>query len=269
MIEYKCNSCGNTLETDDFLSGQQEQCPVCRKVNIVPLSKKDRAKQAAEQERLRNIEQARHAAIEQEARRQREIEQAKLAAQEREAQRLRDIEEDARRALLKQQRLQKEQELLLRNLKECPYCKSEIPVDVAKCKSCGEWVDEAARPSPQHEHDRQVPTKVQYIRAQDAFCGTLPLMMKLAVKAVHQVGYKLENASDSVGMVTFRTGVTWGSWSGASCSLVIEEVGENMYRVSGSGKQNVQGGQILALDLFGEAKSKANKVISMMKQMAQ
>lgn len=116
--------------------------------------------------------------------------------------------------------------------------------------------------------NRPVHTRVDYVPAQDVFVGTLPLMMRLAVRAVHEVGFKLENANDSVGMVTFRTGVTWGSWSGASCSLVIEEVSENTYRVSGSGKQNVQGGQLVALDLFGEAKSKANRVISMMRQLA-
>ncbi len=155
MIEYKCDNCGNTLETDDSLSGQQEQCPVCRKVNTVPLSKKDMAKQreileatleeaqrlwgieqaklalqVREARRLRDIEQAKLAAKEKEAQRQREelfveegearrlqhIEQAKLSAIELEAQRQREVEEDARRALLEQQRLQKEQELKLHSL---------------------------------------------------------------------------------------------------------------------------------------------------------
>jgi hypothetical protein len=112
------------------------------------------------------------------------------------------------------------------------------------------------------------PVRVQYVAAKDAFTGTLPLLVRLAVKAVHTVGYTLENASESVGIITFRTGMTWGSWSGAVCSIVIEDVGEDWFIVSGAGKQNLAGGQFIALDLFGEAKSKANKVIAMMKQLA-
>ena len=26
-------------------------------------------------------------------------------------------------------------------MKNCPFCKAEIPVDALKCKHCGEWVD--------------------------------------------------------------------------------------------------------------------------------
>ena len=47
MIKYKCSSCRSKLETDDFLSGKQEVCPVCKKVNPVPLSKHDKAEQRA------------------------------------------------------------------------------------------------------------------------------------------------------------------------------------------------------------------------------
>jgi hypothetical protein len=133
-------------------------------MNTVPVSKAKSAKEQAslaaiheEARRQRNIEHAKHIATkqaqltadEQEARRLRHIEQAQLSARELEARQQRDIEEDGRRALLKKQRLQKEQELLQRGLKECPYCKSEIPVGAAKCKFCGEWVDESAKPSTQ------------------------------------------------------------------------------------------------------------------------
>ena len=96
----------------------------------------------------------------------------------------------------------------------------------------------------------------------------MPLMMRLAMRAVQDLGWKLDNANETLGLVTFETGMTWGSFSGVSCSLNIEEVAENQFRVTGTGKQNVRGGQLIALNLFGEAKGKANKVINRMKEIA-
>ena len=72
-----------------------------------------------------------------------------------------------------------------------------------------------------------------------------------------------------MGLVTFETGMTWGSWSGVSGSLSIEEVGENQFQVSGTGKQNVRGGQLIALNLFGEAQGKVAKVLEKMRELAQ
>ena len=112
-----------------------------------------------------------------------------------------------------------------------------------------------------------VPASVRYISDKNVFHGTMPLMMRLAIKAIQTHGYKLDNANESVGMVTFTTGMTWSSWSGASCSLNIEELNEYFFSVSGAGKQNVSGLQLVALD-FGEAQGIANKVISAMKQLA-
>lgn len=96
----------------------------------------------------------------------------------------------------------------------------------------------------------------------------MTLMVKLAVKAVQTVGYKLDNVNEPVGLVTFETGMSWGSWSGVVGSLTIEEVGSGLFRVSGTGKQNLRGGQSVALDLFGEARGRVNKVIMKMKELA-
>jgi len=112
------------------------------------------------------------------------------------------------------------------------------------------------------------PIKVKYIANKIVFYGTLPLMTRLAVKAVQSHNYKLDNVNDTIGLVTFSTGMTFASWSGASCSLHIEEVEQEHFKVSGAGKQNVSGMQMAALDFFGEAQGIANKVIGTMRQIA-
>ena len=94
------------------------------------------------------------------------------------------------------------------------------------------------------------------------------LVVKLAMRAVQDLGWKLDQANESLGMVTFQTGVSWGSWSGVSCSLNIEEVSQNTFRVKGTGKQNVRGGQLVAFNIGGEAQGKARKVIEKMQQLA-
>jgi hypothetical protein len=110
--------------------------------------------------------------------------------------------------------------------------------------------------------------KAQYDPNSDSFMATMQLMVKLAMKAIQELGWKLENANESIGLVTFETGMSWGSFSGVSCSLNIDEVDANCFRVAGTGKQNVRGGQFAAIDLFGEAKGKAQKAIDKMKELA-
>jgi hypothetical protein len=96
----------------------------------------------------------------------------------------------------------------------------------------------------------------------------MSLLVKLAMRAVQELGWKLENANENLGMVTFETGMSWGSWSGVSCSLNIEQVSENQFRVAGTGKQNVRGLQLVALNIGGEAQGRAQKAINKMKELA-
>ena len=124
-----------------------------------------------------------------------------------------------------------------------------------------------SRTPPVIPQEVSAPTAARYNPSTKTFSGTTLLLVKLAIRAIQQLGWKLDNANESLGIVNFETGVSWGSWSGVSCSLTIEEVSPNTFRVLGAGKQNIRGGQLLAID-FGEAKGRAMKAIEMMKELA-
>lgn len=141
--------------------------------------------------------------------------------------------------------------------KDCPLCGERVLAKARKCKHCGEMLD--APP---------VPRRVKYDQSMDTFSGTMLLMVKLAMRAIQELGWKLDAANETLGMVTFQTGISWGSWSGVSCSLNIEEVTPSTFRVTGTGKQNVRGGQLIALNIGGEAQSKARMAIDKMRQLA-
>jgi hypothetical protein len=93
------------------------------------------------------------------------------------------------------------------------------------------------------------------------------LMVKLAMRAVQELGWKVDSANEVLGLVTFKTGMTWGSFSGVAGSLNIEEVSASGFRVTGTGKQHNPGGKIV-LNLFGEAEKEVAKVIRQMAELA-
>jgi predicted RNA-binding Zn-ribbon protein involved in translation (DUF1610 family) len=150
-------------------------------------------------------------------------------------------------------------------LMTCPDCGKQVSDRAATCIGCGAPLVEAPALAQLSESS---PSSVSYRRKTDRFHGTMPLLAKLCVRAVQDLKWKVDSVNDSVGLVTFQTGVTWGSWSGVSGSLSIAEQEPFVFQVVGTGKQNLSGGQLVALNIGGEAQKKAQKVIDKMKELS-
>ncbi|MBA3676388.1 MAG: zinc ribbon domain-containing protein [Sphingosinicella sp.] len=139
----------------------------------------------------------------------------------------------------------------------CEDCGHEVSDRATACPKCGAPVAAAM--------NEPAPSKVSLDG--ENFVGTKALLKQLAVKAIHALNYKVDSADENTGLVSFSTGMTWGSWSGVSGSLVFEEVGKHTFSVSGAGKQNVRGGQVLAFNLFDEANGKVRNVQDEMRRL--
>ena len=141
---------------------------------------------------------------------------------------------------------------------QCEDCGRDVSDRAPACPNCGAPITVAA--------DKNAPEGVSF--DDDCFVGTKASVVRLAVKAIHACNYKVDAADEASGLVSFTTGMTMGSWSGVSGSIYFEETGPYRYRPSGNAKQNVKGGQLVALDLFGEAKGKVRKIVEQMQYMA-
>lgn len=128
---------------------------------------------------------------------------------------------------------------------KCKECGREISDKAAACVGCGAPIRPAA-PSPG-------PTRIYYDQGRDAFIGTRALAVKLAENAIRKIGWRLDSADETTGVVAFTTGVTWGSWRGVSGTISIEDVGANQVRAVGSAPQN---------------QKKADKVLATMRTLA-
>ncbi len=140
----------------------------------------------------------------------------------------------------------------------CGECGKEVSDKAANCPSCGAPVDA--------ENAIAAPDKIGFDNGE--FTGTSAQIMDLAKKAVSNLSYRVDAASAEDRGLTFTTGVTMGSWSGVTGTISWSETTPYRFDVSGSGKQNVKGGQVLAANLFDEANSKARKVIDEMTRLA-
>lgn len=119
-----------------------------------------------------------------------------------------------------------------------------------------------------HWHPRESGGEVRYDAQGGLFYGTLHELLRLGVIAIQRNGWTVTQANDSIGLLTFETSMSWGSWSGVTCTLSFQDVQDGWWQVTGSGKQNVRGAQLVAFD-GGEAASKALKVIRTMQELAQ
>jgi hypothetical protein len=140
----------------------------------------------------------------------------------------------------------------------CTECAKEISDKATVCPNCGAPVDASAAVV--------APETVGY--SDGEFVGTSAMLMELAKTAVGRVSYRLDSADAAAGTVSFTTGATMGSFSGVSGTVAWRETAPYRYEVTGGAKQNVRGGQVVALNLFGEANAKVERVIAEMKRLA-
>lgn len=94
------------------------------------------------------------------------------------------------------------------------------------------------------------------------------MLAELVKQAVAGLNYRLDAVDAQAGTATFTTGVTMGSWSGVSGTISWSETQPYRFKVTGQGKQNVKGGQAVAINLFDEANAKARNVIGEMQRLA-
>ncbi len=152
----------------------------------------------------------------------------------------------------------------------CTECGRQISDKAMTCPGCGAPVAQSAvqLASAETEKSPQINMPACYESDSGRFLGTMESVTKLAMRAVQDLGWKLDEANGKLGFVTFQTRMSWGSFNGVSGSLNIEETTPGRFRVTGAGKQNAQGHAIV-LNLFGEAQGKADKAIDRMRSLAE
>lgn len=116
---------------------------------------------------------------------------------------------------------------------------------------------------------RGAPVSVAYDQQTGTFRGTKLATVQLAMRAIQEKGWKIEQVNEGIGMVSFETGISMGSWSGITANIILEEISPNNFRVSGTAKQNLRGGQVAAFNIGGEAQNAVNEAIAQMRVIAQ
>jgi len=152
----------------------------------------------------------------------------------------------------------------------CSQCGTKLNEGAKFCSNCGADV-QAGNISAPDAGQRELtienkPTEVIY-SGDGVFIGTIPLMVKLAIRAVQEFGWLIGQVNDAAGIVTFQTKISWGSLNGISCSLFIEEIEKNKFKIRGTAKHNLHK-QLIALNIGHEAESKIKKAILKMTELA-
>jgi len=106
-----------------------------------------------------------------------------------------------------------------------------------------------------------------YRRADNTFHGSLGTVVQYATLALSDLDWPITGTSEMARTLTFETPRSMGSWSGVTATLSFFEVAPNVWRVSGAGKQNVRGAQLVALDMGGSTNT-VNRVLIKMQAVA-
>lgn len=141
-------------------------------------------------------------------------------------------------------------------LVRCSECNRDISDFAVACPGCG---------APRTDTAAQIPAPTSPLFEDGHFHATRAQLGELARAAIVQCGYRVDAGDEIAGTVGFTTGVTMGSWSGVSATLIFTEAAPYRFDVTGTAKQNVHGGQMVALNLFGEAQQKVENVIAAMR----
>jgi hypothetical protein len=147
----------------------------------------------------------------------------------------------------------------------CPDCGKQVSDRATTCIGCGAPLGEKVAAIPSKE---DMPSHASYDRKSKLFHGKTSQLVKLAIQAIQNLKWKVDSVNEGIGLVTFQTGISWGSWSGTVGSLHFNEASPNFFEVSGSGKQNLSGGQMVALNIGNEAQKRVDKVIATMIELA-
>ena len=141
----------------------------------------------------------------------------------------------------------------------CPECGRQISDQAVLCIGCG-----APLGSRAGAVNTPVVTAVSFDSRNELFIGTVPLLVKLAARCIDELGWRVDSIDEANGLISFTTGMTCGSFSGVSGSILVVEVKSNKFKITGSAKQNLRGGQILAMNLFNESQKKIDKIVASM-----
>lgn len=140
---------------------------------------------------------------------------------------------------------------------------------LAACVFCALLTNCVTSAAPTPGVEAAAPSVVGTQSSDATFRGTKTEIIHLAIRAIQSKGWKLDQVNENVGIVSFETQISWGSWSGISANLIIEEAGPSLYRVTGTAKQNLRGKQLVAPDIAGESQGVVRDALAAMRSLQQ
>ena len=141
----------------------------------------------------------------------------------------------------------------------CVECSRDISDQASACPGCG---------APAGPLESAIVAPVILSFENGAYHATRQMMSDSIKSAILATGYRLDSADENAGTATFTTGMTMGSFSGVSGTISYREVAPYQFEIIGGAKQNVRGGQVVAMNLFNEAQAKVDRVLANLKVQA-